>query len=224
MLKGLIKKDLYNLASYKITLLVIILFCGIAVVGTEAINWGAIVICAIVGMIALSTFNYDELAKSNKYILTLPINRKEIVQEKYIFSIGSIVLGGLLGFLLTAIVANVINYVRPENMINIDYESLINTTLGGMWAIAFIQAIQIPSVYKWGAEKGRVQMFVLLFIIIIIATGAGFLIKQSNLSIDMEMVENLINRFGLILLIATMIIMYFVSYKISYRIYQNKEE
>lgn len=109
-------------------------------------------------------------------------------------------------------------------MINIDYESLINTTLGGMWAIAFIQAIQIPSVYKWGAEKGRVQMFVLLFIIIIIATGAGFLIKQSNLSIDMEMVENLINRFGLILLIATMIIMYFVSYKISYRIYQNKEE
>ena len=224
MLKGLIKKDLYNLASYKTTLLVIILFCGIAVVSTEVINWGAIVICAIVGMIALSTFNYDELAKSNKYILTLPINRKEIVQEKYIFSIGSIVLGGLLGFLLTAIVANVINYVRPENMINIDYESLINTTLGGMWAIAFIQAIQIPSVYKWGAEKGRVQMFVLLFIIIIIATGAVFLIKQSNLSIDMEMVENLINRFGLILLIATMIIMYFVSYKISYRIYQNKEE
>ena len=109
-------------------------------------------------------------------------------------------------------------------MINIDYESLINTTLGGMWAIAFIQAIQIPSVYKWGAEKGRVQMFVLLFIIIIIATGAVFLIKQSNFSIDMEMVENLINRFGLILLSATMIIMYFVSYKISYRIYQNKEE
>ena len=224
MIKGLLKKDLYNLASYKASLIIIVLFCGIAIVGTEAINWGSIIICTIVGMIALSTFSYDEIAKSNKYILTLPTNRKEIVKEKFILAIGATILGGILGLLLTIIVANVMNYIRPENMININYESLITTTIGGMFGISLIQAIQIPSIFKWGAEKGRIQMFILLFIIIVIATGAGFLIMKSNLNIDMEMLENFINQFGLVLLVALMIVMYSISYVVSYRIYKNKEE
>ena len=224
MIKGLLKKDLYNLASYKASLIIIVLFCGIAIVGTEAINWGSIIICTIVGMIALSTFSYDEIAKSNKYILTLPTNRKEIVKEKFILAIGATILGGILGSLLTIIVANVMNYVRPENMININYESLITTTIGGMFGISLIQAIQIPSIFKWGAEKGRIQMFILLFIIIVIAAGAGFLIMKSNLNINMKMLENFINQFGLVLLVALMIVMYSISYVVSYRIYKNKEE
>ena len=224
MIKGLLKKDLYNLASYKASLIIIVLFCGIAIVGTEAINWGSIIICTIVGMIALSTFSYDEIAKSNKYILTLPTNRKEIVKEKFILAIGATILGGILGLLLTIIVANVMNYVRPENMININYESLITTTIGGMFGISLIQAIQIPSIFKWGAEKGRIQMFILLFIIIVIAAGAGFLIMKSNLNINMKMLENFINQFGLVLLVALMIVMYSISYVVSYRIYKNKEE
>ena len=224
MIKGLLKKDLYNLASYKASLIIIVLFCGIAIVGTEAINWGSIIICTIVGMIALSTFSYDEIAKSNKYILTLPTNRKEIVKEKFILAIGATILGGIIGLLLTIIVANVMNYVRPENMININYESLITTTIGGMFGISLIQAIQIPSIFKWGAEKGRIQMFILLFIIIVIAAGAGFLIMKSNLNINMEMLENFINQFGLVLLVALMIVMYSISYVVSYRIYKNKEE
>ena len=224
MIKGLLKKDLYNLASYKASLIIIVLFCGIAIVGTEAINWGSIIICTIVGMIALSTFSYDEIAKSNKYILTLPTNRKEILKEKFILAIGATILGGILGLLLTIIVANVMNYIRPENMININYESLITTTIGGMFGISLMQAIQIPSIFKWGAEKGRIQMFILLFIIIVIAAGAGFLIMKSNLNINMEMLENFINQFGLVLLVALMIVMYSISYVVSYRIYKNKEE
>ena len=224
MIKGLLKKDLYNLASYKASLIIIVLFCEIVIVGTEAINWGSIIICTIVGMIALSTFSYDEIAKSNKYILTLPTNRKEIVKEKFILAIGATIFGGILGLLLTIIIANVMNYVRPENIINIDYESLITTTIGGMFGISLIQAIQIPSIFKWGAEKGRIQMFILLFIIIVIAAGAGFLIMKSNLNINMEMLENFINQFGLVLLVALMIVMYSISYVVSYRIYKNKEE
>lgn len=224
MIKGLLKKDLYNLSSYKASIIIIVLFCGIAIVGTEAINWGSIIICTIVGMIALSTFNYDEIAKSNKYILALPTNRKEIVKEKYILAIGAVILGGILGILLTIIVANAINYFRPENMINIDYESLLTTTIGGMWGVSLIQAIQIPSIYKWGAEKGRIQMFILVFIIIAAVGGIYFLVTKANININMEMINLFINKFGLIILVATMIIMYFISYKIAYKVYKNKEE
>ena len=106
MIKGLLKKDLYNLSSYKASLIVIILFCGIAIIGTESINLAPIIIGVIVGMISLSTFSYDEISKSNRYILTLPTNRKEIVAEKYILAIGATIIGGIIGFILTVIVVN----------------------------------------------------------------------------------------------------------------------
>lgn len=224
MIKGLLKKDLYNLATYKASLIIIILFCGIAIIGTESVQFAPIIICTIVGMISLSTFNYDEIAKSNKYILTLPTNRKEIVKEKFILAIGATILGGLLGLFLTIIVVNVLNSIRPDNVINLDYESLIATTIGGMWGISLIQAIQIPSIFKWGAEKGRIQMFVLLFVIVAVVAGIAFLIMQTNFHIDVEMLKNVIHQFGFIILVLMMVIMYYISYKISYKIYRNKEE
>ena len=175
-------------------------------------------------MISLSTFSYDEISKSNKYILTLPTNRKELVKEKFILAIGATILGGILGLLLTIIVVNVMNYIKPENIINLDYESLVTTTIGGMWGISLIQAIQIPSIYKWGAEKGRIQMFVLLFMIIAVVFGVGYLIMNANFNINVEMIESFMNKFGIALLILFMIFMYYISYRISYKIYENKEE
>ena len=224
MIKGLIKKDLYNLSSYKTSLIIVIIFCGIAIIGTGNINLGPIIICTIIGMISLSTFSYDEISKSNKYILTLPTNRKEIIKAKYILAVGSTILGGILGIILTTIIANIMNYVRPENLIDLNYESLITTTIGGMFGISLIQAIQIPSIYKWGAEKGRVQMFILVFILIVLVAGVGYLIMKSSFNIDLAKIENIMQQYGLILLLALMAVMYYISYKVSNKIYNKKEE
>ena len=198
MIKGLLKKDLYNLASYKTTLMIITLFCGIAIIGTDAIYWGSIVIGIIVGMISLSTFSYDEMAKSNRYILTLPVTRKEIVLEKYILAIGATILGSLLGFVLTLLIGNMMNYVRPDNVIDINIDTLLSTSIGGLFGVSLIQAIQIPSIFKWGAEKGRIQMFIVLFVIALIGAGVGFLIKESGLSVDIEKLENTLKSLSLI--------------------------
>ena len=224
MIKGLLKKDLYNLASYKTTLMIITLFCGIAIIGTDAIYWGSIVIGIIVGMISLSTFSYDEMAKSNRYILTLPVTRKEIVLEKYILAIGATILGSLLGFVLTLLIGNMMNYVRPDNMIDINIDTLLSTSIGGLFGVSLIQAIQIPSIFKWGAEKGRIQMFIVLFVIALIGAGVGFLIKESGLSVDIEKLENTLKSFGWIILVILSFIIYIISYKVSYKIYKNKEE
>ena len=224
MIKGLLKKDLYNLSTYKASLIIIILFCGIAIIGTDTVTIAPTVICAIVGMISLSTFSYDEMSKANRYILTLPTNRKELVREKYILAIGATLLGGILGMVLTIIVVNIMNYLRPENIINLDYQSLFIATMGGIFAISFLQAVQIPSMYKWGAEKGRIQMFILVLIIVAILGGIYFLINKTNINIDMEMINSFITKFGVWVLIVSTIVMYFISYKIAYKIYKNKEE
>ena len=224
MIKGLLKKDLYNLASYKTTLIIIVIFCGMAIIGTDAIYWGSVVIGIIVGMISLSTFSYDEMAKSNRYILTLPVTRKEIVLEKYILAIGATILGSLLGFVLTLLIGNMMNYVRPDNMIDINIDTLLSTSIGGLFGVSVIQAIQIPSIFKWGAEKGRIQMFIVLFVVALIGAGVGFLIKESGLSVDIEKLENTLKSFGWIILVILSFIIYFISYKVSYKIYKNKEE
>lgn len=224
MIKGLIKKDLYNLASYKTSIIIMVLFCGIAIIGSRAVTYGPIIICTMVGMIALSTFNYDEIAKSNKYILTLPTNKKEIVKEKFILAIGSAIIGGIIGIIITIVVANIMNYIKPEDMINIDYKGLIVSTIGGMFGIALIQSIQIPSIYKWGAEKGRIQMFILVFGIVAIISGIIFFLMKMNININMGILENILNNYGVLLLIAIIALMYLISYKISCRIYKKKEE
>ena len=224
MIKGLLKKDLYNLASYKVSMIIMVLFCGIAIIGSRAVTFGPIIICTMVGMIALSTFNYDEIAKSNKYILTLPTNKKEIVKAKFILAIGSAIIGGIIGIIITILVANIMNYIKPEDMINIDYKGLLVSTIGGMFGIALIQSIQIPSIYKWGAEKGRIQMFILVFVIVAIISGIIFFLIKMNININMGILENILNNCGIPLLIAIIALMYLISYKISCRIYKKKEE
>ena len=224
MIKGLIKKDLLNLSSYKTSLIIVVICCGIAIISTGSINYGPIIICTILGMISLSTFSYDEIAKSNKYILGLPTNKKEIIKSKFILAIGATIIGGILGLIITILITQIMNYLKPEELINIDYESLIVTTIGGMFGISLIQTIQIPSIYKWGAEKGRIQMFILIFILFLIIAGITFLIMKSNLNINIELIENFMNKFGIILLVLLMAVMYFISYKISCKIYKNKEE
>ena len=96
--------------------------------------------------------------------------------------------------------------------------------MGGIFGISFSQAVQIPSMYKWGAEKGRIQMFILVLIIVAMLGGIYFLINKTNINIDMEMLNNFITKFGVWILIISTIIMYFISYKIAYKIYKNKEE
>ena len=219
MIKGLLKKDLYNLAAYKTSMIIMVLFCGIARIGSRAVTFGPIIICTMVGMIALSTFNYDEIAKSNKYILSLPTNRNEIVKAKFILAIASVIIGGIIGI----IIINIINYIKPEDIINIDYRGLIISTVGGMFGIALIQSIQIPSIYKWGAEKGRIQMFVLVFGMVVIISGIAFLFMKTNVVINTGIIENLLNNYGIPLLVGVIILMYFISYKISCKLFYKKD-
>ena len=220
---GLIKKDLLNLSSYKISLLVM-LVCVFAIgsAGEEMCRYIPIVMTTMLGMIALSTFSYDELAKSDEYVLSLPVNKKEIVLEKYILVISMALIGGIIGFIITPIFTNILNNVRPENNIHIDYNSLIFTTMGGIFGISLILAIQIPSIYKWGAEKGRIQMFILFFIIILLALGIAYIVTNLGININEEAINSFFQRFGILIVVCLLILMYYISYRISYKIFRNK--
>lgn len=223
-MKGLLKKDLLNLSSYKTSIIILVIFCAIAIIGSKSLSLVPIALPTIMGMLVLATFNYDEAAKTDSYLLALPITKKELVLSKYILAVIFLILSAAFSIILTIVFANIIRMIQPSEAIAIDYDSLISTAFGGMFGISLIQSIQLPSIYKWGAEKGRIQMFIVLFFLILIGAGVGFLIQQSGFSIDIEALENILKNFGLVVLILLSFLMYFISYKISYKIYKNKEE
>ena len=223
VIKGLLKKDLLNLASYKQSLFIIIAFLAIfSAFNKEMVKFLPIAVSTAMGMIVLSTFNYDEIAKADSFILSFPTNRKEIVKEKYILVISSMILGGIIGIILTIVVNYLIRSVNPEFQVTIEYNSLIMTTLSGMFGIALVESIQIPSIYRWGAEKGRIQMFILIFLIIAIIVGGAFLFSNLKLGINIEKISNFLSNYGLIILIITTMLMLYISYKTSCKIYCKK--
>ena len=216
-MKGLMKKDLYNLSSYKVSLLIALIFCSCFVL-MDNINFGPVIFSVMLGMMALSTFNYDETSKSEKYILSLPVTKKEIILSKYVLGVFASVIGAFLGMAITIVLVEIYNIVS-SSAIFYSIESLFSTTIGSIFGVSFIQAIQIPSIYKWGAERGRIQMFIIIVIIAVV----GVLLTSLLKGIDISALTKIFNQYGLILIILATIFMYAISYKISLKIYKNKE-
>ena len=217
IIKGLILKDLLQLKSYKRTLIVYILIfilTGFAQETTKGIGvMVAVMLTLGFGMFSMASFNYDEQAKSDGYFLTFPLTKRNILLAKYILVILSTIVGGIVGVLASILIIYFIDKQFPN------INDILYTILGGIFGVGLIEAIQIPCVYKWGAEKGRIQMFIVAALIVVLALGVLSFASDLNISISANKTENFIP----IVLTLLIILIYYISYKVSYKIYKNKE-
>lgn len=219
VIKGLIVKDILQLKTYKKTLIIFILiFTLTSISGKSGVgNMLAIMLALGFGMFSMASFNYDEINKADRYILALPLIKKQIVLSKYILVICSTVIGSVLGLILGFIVSLAINKQVPN------IKELISVGLGGIFGIGIIEAIQIPCVYKWGAEKGRIQMVIATAAIALLAGGIMLIGKKANIQIQIDNIIEKISTFLPLILIVVTIAMYYISYRVSYKIYNTKE-
>lgn len=221
VIKGLITKDLLQLKTYKRTLIIFIfvfVITGMEQETTEGIvTTITIMLTLAFGLVSIATFSYDEMAKADRYILTLPLTRKEIVLSKYILVILLTVIGAMLGTLASGI----ISYAMTKEIPN--FEDLIGCALGGIIGIALVEGIQIPCIYKFGAEKGRMQIFIVIAIMAFILGGIFFIGEKANISLPTSNILNVVSNFLPVILILMPVIIYFISFKIAYRIYIKKE-
>lgn len=221
VIKGLIIKDLFELKSYKKFIIIFMIISAISVFSrsnpSETISLFAVMTTIGFGMFSLATFSYDEISKSDKYITTFPLTRKQIVLARYILVIGATILGSIIGFVLGLIVSLAINHTFP-NM----YEELC-IVMGGIFGIAFIEAVQVPSIYKFGSEKGRMVLFFAILAIAILGTILFYIGKMLNISISLETINYVIEHYFLIIFALIVAVMYYISYRISVKIYNKKE-
>ena len=219
IIKGLIIKDLLQLKSYCKTLIVFILiFIVVSISQENTVEIGNMLVLMMtlgLGMFSLATFNYDEMSKADRYLLTLPLTRKQVVRAKYALVIGSTIVGSLIGIILSSI----ITFVMSKNVPNLLDLGLMS--LGGILGIGLIESIQIPCIYKFGTEKGKIQMFIVTAGIALLAGGLFYMGEKANLPIG-NLFESL-NQFLPFVLIIAVVVMYGISYRISVGIFSKKE-
>lgn len=219
IIKALIIKDLLQLKTYRKTLIlffIIFLFTAISQATTQGIVNMMIIMMALgFGMISVATFNYDEASKSDRFILTLPLTKREVVRAKYIL----VFLATLIGTIVGLVFSLIINYVINKDLGNSD--DIIIFALGTILGIGLVEGIQIPCIYKYGAEKGRLLIFIFITGGGIIIGLLGLLFMNFNISLG-SFLNILVKLMPLILILGTLLI-YFISYKIACKIYEKRE-
>ncbi len=223
-IQGLITKDLLQLKTYKRTLISFILIFSITTIiqllsggGNDLLSLLPVMVTLGFGMFSIASFNYDETSKTDRYIRSLPISLKEIVLSKYYLAVGCTIIGALIGIPITFILSTI--FTKGEIFINLS--NILFISLGGILGLSIVEAIQIPCIYKFGAEKARMQIFIIMVVLLVmlaLLTG-GILYWLERWSIDI----NSLKPFIPFVLVTLIILVYHSSYKIAYGIYEKKE-
>ena len=207
---GFIKKDLLMIKSnMKIFIILLLIYVVLAFQGQMDLSF---LLPFMSVMIMLSTFSYDSYNKWDSYAQTLPNGRINSVRGKYL---ATIILVSITTIIIT-ILSLIISYAS-KNVI--DFENIIGSILGSLFATILLQAFIYPAMYKFGPEKARIGLMIIIFCIAVIG---GFLIKYIDLSQIISILD-LMNAYWAIILPISMILMLYISYEISKRIYLKKE-
>lgn len=210
-MKSLLIKEFYNIKDTMKTNILIMLVLSIFSVLKN--GSAAIMPITVIGMSTLivPSMRAEKEKDWNKFELTMPINRREIVASKYILYL----LLCLMGLILGAIV-NVCGMVFSQlsSFDNIDiylYISMIIALVSG--------SVLIPLVYKLGVDKSETLSLVCYSIPIAILVGLLLYLKERIHTL--EIISHL--RIWLILILVAMFVIFFISGVISYKIYKKKQ-
>ena len=211
-MKGLILKDLLNLkGNIKFILLFIIMFGFMSSLGDGNVNNFIGVIIVLCTTMIVSTFSYDDLNKWDSYVLTMPINRNDIVLSKYL----TMLIFSFIGVLVSLIVSVTIGYFKNTLILN---ETLLINALILSISVCFGSLI-LPLIYKFGTERARLLMILC------------FLVPTLALLVFKSILENISSPISIEILLNTLvyslpfvaILLFVISYFISSKIYSKKE-
>ena len=148
-MKALILKDTYVIwRQMKYFLVMILLFSALP---SGFNNAFAVVYAAMLPYTALA---YDERSKWEQMAAVMPYSTRDIVLGKYVFGWLCIAAAAVLSLLLQAALSLVSSRVFSPAM-------MVMSALGGLC----ILAISLPVMFRFGVEKGRMAMFLIIFLV-----------------------------------------------------------
>lgn len=208
---NLTKMSFTNLKSvYKQIWFIWIVWIGVAIFNPFFLNmlFGLSILLTLYQVMA-----YEENNGINYLISFLPVKRSEYVISRYLLGIGSLLLSIIVIYIvhLVSIKINPLKEVPIKILLPISITSAI-----------LAMSVIIPLVLKFGINKGRVFMSIIIMVIAMAPISIISDISKNPKMIDNIM--NIINNIGIpIIVILINIVMILISIFISIKLYQNKE-
>ncbi|MBD3109682.1 ABC-2 transporter permease [Bacillus sp. AGMB 02131] len=207
-MKSLILKDLLAFQSYVKTLLLFVLFFTIITFSMDDASFLSGMIILWMAMLPISSFSYDQHAKWDLFAQTLPVTRKQIVKAKYVIGLLFVSFATVLAIILNMIVSSM-------KSLPIEWNVLIESNVMiGIVALVFL-SILFPLIYKFGVEKSR------MLIIVVVAIPSVIFIYFSNNNLDL--LNNVTPQILLAGEVVVAIIVMGISYITSLKIYTAKD-
>ena len=202
-MKALLRKDFYVLASgFKTVLLIWMVFPIVALISPQNISF-ILYIGLIAGTLSSTLISYEEREKWPIYAGTLPLSKKQIVTERYLFTLIMVLIASLIGVLvmLTYIIRGYGIYTSVAVLVQNFATSLV------------MPSLLLPITYRYGVEKGR---YVVMFLVIIFALGSQKMSELFTGSSGYEVTVIPLMLLGSFALFAA-------SYYLSLRLYKKME-
>lgn len=213
-MKGLLMKDIYNLSGQlKVYALFPILAFLLSYMQHNYVMF-IFMMAMLVISIPMSAFAYDDMADFSSYALTLPISRKDIVLSKFILS---------LMIALLAVVASILGmYVMvqifgSEHFGGFDVFEQSKAAIMVIFAMNAMNAFTFPIFFKYGSEKARLMLFVVM------ASVGAITFLINSFANSLPSLLSIVASYGLILGVLGLIIIEAGSIVLSNRIMDKKE-
>ncbi len=219
-MKGLITKDYRIILSQKKFL---ILYSLVAVMLGFSMDQAFIVgYMPMVGMLLLlSTISYDHNDNGFSFIMTMPVKPGDYAVAKYIFTImGTVIIWTF------SIVLQLMSLILQNKLDTLDFPDLIMSDLMILPIFLIILAFMVPIDIKYTPEKGRIVVFILfgVFMVIVLAGKTVAELLADKINFDAQKLFSMFDSVGaLIAVFAVSIIALSISLMTSIRIMQNKE-
>lgn len=215
-MKGLIIKDIINILRNLKIIAGLMVFYSILALTSDNPNSFIGLFSMLFAMYTLWTYSYDEMARWDSYALTMPLTKENIVQGKYILML----LLSLLAFVVNTIIGIVYGLGKQESLFtNMKLNAI------GAGGIIFLFSILIPFITKYGVEKARI---IIILVILIPFTFGSMILKKIKEIYPVppvklvSLVETIVENANIIIPLI-LIVCLCISYSITIRIYQKKE-
>lgn len=203
---GLLKKDLYVADRTSRLLLVLALLFSLV---PAMRSFGCTYAMMLALMIPINSIAYDEKSKWDRYAAMLPYRVGQIVGSKYLLSYLFTLLGGSI-IVLSAVIQGIA--VKPADL----GEPIQMVAMLGV-SMLFVTALGVPILYRFGSEKGRLAM------ILVMGVGVGIALGLLSIFEERPQLPDLpLPAVGLLVAVLAVGIS-FGSFRLSVHFYKNRQ-
>lgn len=155
---------------------------------------------------------YEDMNGIDNIISVMPVKKKEYVLSRYLM--------GTIALFISIIIVSIEYFVAlklNQNLISLDVLLVTGGTVG-----VIAMCIVIPILLKFGINKGRVVVILIMMVLMMIPSGViGYLAESPE---AMEKTIEMINNVGISLIAFVLnFVVLAISTNISIKIYENKE-